>query len=586
MARLTQARNQELVPPERPACYARISQDRIGESIGVADQVNEAKAYAARHGWPEPAVYSDNDISASSTKRRRPHFERLLSDIESGAVDGLVVRHLDRLLRQVLDLERVLNAIESDTAADTVQVVLLEGGNIDLTSASGRLLARILTSVAASESEIKVERLLQARHRDAQAGKAHQALGYGYDRLTKAIIKSQAEVIREVADRLLEDGEGWGSIAADLNERRVPTAWADKWTGKSVESVDSDRGRISHPDLYAVVRLLRATEPVDPAALASALRAAGSSWHVSDVRARPEAATLADPHVALTTSQAAQLLGAAGIARPASGWNTANLRTMMSRGALCGWRDHKGEMVAQGDWDPILDKEQVERIRAMIRTGGRPTEVRHLLSGFLVCGRCGSKMRGGFSEDPRLTGRRGGKTWRYACPRRRNKEPSGCGLSVAGEELDDTVSGWLLGALADTDFRERGYTRKDDPRVGKAIERLAGYSDTAARFSRMWRDGTLDDATYEENMTVLKQRENADRAMVDAAAPRTEVLRVLEEAPKDTDDLLDWWASKDLIGKRSVLRTLIASIPLAPSPTGKGRGTPPVERLGEPVWRV
>lgn len=572
--------------------------DRDGLSVGVDDQVTETLAHAERLGWPSPIIYSDNDITASNRSRTRTDFERLLVDLESGHVDALVVRHLDRLLRQVRDLVRILDAIEA--APGNVQVVLLEGGDIDISTASGRLLAYILASVAQNESEVKAERLLQARHRDAQAGRAHQALGYGYNR-DRTINEAQAAVIREVARRLIDDGESWGEVVADLNRRHVPTAWEGRWTGMSVKGLDTEWGRLHHPDLHAVIRLLRSTTVVDPAAVTEVLKEAGSNWTEDDVKARPEAPMLADSHVGLTVTQVSQFLGASGVTAPARGWTGTNLRSMMTRGALCGWRDHApgtrtsrrtasgrrtGEMVAQGDWPPILTKKQVEHLRAQSSSGGHQTEVRHLLSGVLVCGRCGKRLVGAFSSDPRVVGKRGGTTWRYLCPARKNAATSGCGLSVAGEDLDDVVTGWVLGALADTDFRQRGHAMPDDPRVQEAQARLAGYRAERESQTRMFRRQVIDGVTYEDNMTAIKQREDADLAIVGAAMSRPAVLRVISEAPTDSDGLVEWWLSKDLTGKRDVLRSLIASVALAPSPTGKGRGTPPVERLGEPQWRV
>lgn len=583
--------------PQRPACYARVSLDRNGQSIGVNDQVRQAKRRADELGWPEPQVYYDNDISAADRRKRRPGFERLLADIQSGAVDAVIVRHLDRLLRQVQDLERVLDVI--DAAGHPVQVVLLEGGNIDLVSSGGRLLARILTSVAANESEIKSERLLYARRRDAEAGRAHKALGYGYNP-DKTINEAQAAVIREVAERHL-NGESWGSIVADLNDRNVPLAWEGKWTGKGLDSLDRDWGRINHPVLYNLVRVLRTPGATDLDSLVRAFQAAGSSWTRDDLVDRPEFASLVDEHVALTDSQACQLLGAAGLKPPVRGWSSANIRTMMARGALCGWRDHApesgagaptlrgrriGEMVAKGDWEPILEKQQVEEIRASIQAGGRQSTPKHLLSGVLVCQRCGRPMVGAFSSDPRVTGKRGGTTWRYLCPKRKSASSSGCGISVAGEEIDEVVTGWLLGALAAEDFRQRARSRPDDPRAKAAQERLAEYASKREAIRRLWRAEALTTVEYEDDLMTLAQKEKADRATVESARPSEAVARAVDEAPLDAEELSAWWDAKDLEGKRVVLRALIRSIPLLPSPTGKGRGTPPVQRLGEPLMRI
>jgi len=48
------------------AVYARISQDRDGTSLGVARQLADCRAEAARRGWTVAQEYVDDDVSASA----------------------------------------------------------------------------------------------------------------------------------------------------------------------------------------------------------------------------------------------------------------------------------------------------------------------------------------------------------------------------------------------------------------------------------------------------------------------------------------------------------------------------------------
>jgi len=98
-------------------------------------------------------------------------------------------------------------------------------GEIDLSTPTGRLVARTLGAAARHESEHKSERMRRARLQAAEQGRPHPSgqRGYGYaaDRIT--IIDQEAEVVREAATRILA-GESQGSVAADLNGRGIPTA--------------------------------------------------------------------------------------------------------------------------------------------------------------------------------------------------------------------------------------------------------------------------------------------------------------------------------------------------------------------------
>ncbi len=63
--------------------YSRISHDPEGRQAGVERQEQDCRHLAAERGWQvlEP-VYRENDVSASTrSKKRRPVFEQMLSDL-------------------------------------------------------------------------------------------------------------------------------------------------------------------------------------------------------------------------------------------------------------------------------------------------------------------------------------------------------------------------------------------------------------------------------------------------------------------------------------------------------------------------
>ncbi len=69
--------------PHAAAIYARISQDRTGEGLGVQRQLEDCRAEATRRGWRVAEEYVDDDISAYSGKQR-PAYQRMLEDLRSG----------------------------------------------------------------------------------------------------------------------------------------------------------------------------------------------------------------------------------------------------------------------------------------------------------------------------------------------------------------------------------------------------------------------------------------------------------------------------------------------------------------------
>jgi DNA invertase Pin-like site-specific DNA recombinase len=120
----------------------------------------------------------DNDISAAGGKRR-PGFEALLDDIAGDRADTVVAWAWDRLSRNRRD---TLRLIEVGQDAHTT-IALVRGSDIDMSTASGRLVADLLAGVARAEIDTKGERQERAGLQRAEAGKppARRAFGYLQD---------------------------------------------------------------------------------------------------------------------------------------------------------------------------------------------------------------------------------------------------------------------------------------------------------------------------------------------------------------------------------------------------------------------
>ena len=127
----------------RGAIYTRISADRPANALGVTRQLDDCLALADRLDWQIAHRFDDNDISAFNGKHR-PGFEALLDAMKTGQIDALICWHTDRLYRSMRDLERLIEIAE----ANRVQIRTVQSGELDLSTSAGRMMARILGSVA------------------------------------------------------------------------------------------------------------------------------------------------------------------------------------------------------------------------------------------------------------------------------------------------------------------------------------------------------------------------------------------------------------------------------------------------------
>jgi DNA invertase Pin-like site-specific DNA recombinase len=206
------------VPAERAAIYTRISKDDEGNGRGVARQLSECKELATKLKWRVVGVYEDNDVSATNGKQR-PQFEALMADVEAGRVDAIAVWHTDRLYRRPSDLERIVRVIEAGKRP--VPVATVTAGDIDLETASGRMIARMLGAAAAHEVERNSERQRSRIEDLAAKGLPHggaRPFGYEADRMT--VREDEAELVREAYRRVLQGESPW-LIAKDWLARGV-----------------------------------------------------------------------------------------------------------------------------------------------------------------------------------------------------------------------------------------------------------------------------------------------------------------------------------------------------------------------------
>ncbi|WP_314191277.1 recombinase family protein [uncultured Arthrobacter sp.] len=212
---------------QRAAIYARISEDRTGAELGVQRQTEDCKALAAAQGWDVMEVFTDNDISAYSGKAR-PGYRRMLAAIATGAVDVVLAWHTDRLHRSPLELEEYISLSEKHG----VTTRTVQAGELDLSTASGRMTARIHGAVSRQESEHKAERIRRKAQELALAGKwmgGNRPFGWRFVDGAPVIDEAEAAIVREAYSHVLA-GLSLGSFIQGLAERGIKTARGGAWS--------------------------------------------------------------------------------------------------------------------------------------------------------------------------------------------------------------------------------------------------------------------------------------------------------------------------------------------------------------------
>jgi len=176
-------------------------------------------------------------------RKPRPGYGRLLEALESGQVDAVLAWHVDRLHRSPKELEGYIDICEPRK----VLTRTVRAGELDLATASGRMVARQLGAVARYESEQTAGRVRAGKADAASRGAwqgGQRVFGYesvpAHERVPGGsalrVVPEEADAVREAASRVLA-GESLRSVARGLTKAGSTTAQGRPWTGSSLRKV-------------------------------------------------------------------------------------------------------------------------------------------------------------------------------------------------------------------------------------------------------------------------------------------------------------------------------------------------------------
>lgn len=464
--------------------YVRISLDRTGKAAGVKRQEQDCRKLVAERGWQAVEVYTDNDVSASKSKPR-PSYQRLLRDIEAGKVNAVVAWHPDRLYRRLLDLEGLINLTEQHKVA----IATVKAGDVDLTTASGRMQARILASVAKHETERTAERIERWHESRVEQGLPHgggrRPFGYEWNKGTWRIREEEAVAVRRIAKHLIA-GRSLSSLVRLLNMEGTTTANGKRWANGTV-------------------------------------------------------------------------------------------RKLMCNPTIAGLRHHKRtETTTTGNWKGIITPTQRELLLALFndpsrpKRGGGPTDRKRLLSGLLVCAKCGQKIYGDGVKA-------------YAC----SKQWKGCGgIRIAKSPLEDWVYWEATEHISELSraglLVERDYETEDEPLVEERLRLQQKRDEFAVKLA----NDLIDDRGYKVGVHALDERiravESKMAATVRMQPVREEDLQELVIMPEVGRDFTSNLAPDHVIARHERLRSVIERIEVSSSSRRGIRWEPSRVNI---VWR-
>ncbi|MEV5806008.1 recombinase family protein [Streptomyces parvulus] len=458
--------------PKRVGIYVRISKDRRGQELGIQRQERACRELCERMGWGILKVYPDNDVSASTTsKRRRPGYTEMLRDARDGLIDGIVVYSIDRLTRRISELTSFLEEQKRHAFA----FATTEGE--DTATANGRMILTIKGAVAQQESERMSERVNNSLLQRREQGKPHaggkRQFGFREGSHFKELNEGETHLIRE--------------------------------------------GR----------RMLTAPNPKTPGDVARYWNSEGSTT----------------PH--------------------GGAWTIQSVKRVYRSERTGGIITYKGQDIGDSAYGAPLTREQWTGVQTVLDARSTPAargsgKRKHLYSGFLRCGYCGSAMRVQWATSQ-------GRTFRRAfC---HSGQPGrdgrlGCGkVSRKYEWIEARLHAVIEAALLARVPQENNTATED-------LTGEIGLLETRVRGLRSrWKEGRMEDEDYFDSLTHLRAELQVLHAREASAAARRSRSEV---------DVLSIWRDdepENLERRRTVVASVIDRVEVFS--IGRGRRKPP-----------
>lgn len=513
---------------KRAVAYLRVSTEEQVEGHSLDAQRRATRLFARRRGWTLTDEYVDAGHSAKQGARR-PALDRLLEDAGRGLFDVVVVDKVDRFYRH---LRGLLGALDTLNEADVSFVSVRE--NIDLSTPWGKLTLTVLGMLA----EIYIDNLRQETRKGllqrARKGLHNGSIPIGH------------------CDGLCSDcndpnGEGYCPLygGPDRGEGEIP---------------------VSHPVESKAVRL-------------------AFDWYLTGRCSDGEIAERLNAHEMTLDDGRVVRFRTKGVPGryPPGRFSKSSVRHLLQHPFYAGvipyyGRDEDGKRRKRDAYDRLFpgqheglitmeEFEEAQRIRKQAAHRARSAAggpCVHPLSGLLVCGKCGERMRASTSSNDYRYYRDVGQIEH----RRECDQPT-----LPAEEIEGQVVEWLqsVSQCLPEDWEERVAEAVIPAEEREDLERRE--RELKARIERATRLHLEGHISYER---FAEEKHRAQAGLADLRPARMEATIAAKEA---VEDIAHRWEAMGRAKQNGLLRKAIAEAQVEGSKLTAVRPTLPLYPL-------
>lgn len=527
------------------ALYARVSSERQAADLTIASQVDAIRERIAEDRLTIDDALCFLDEGYSGETLLRPGLEQLRDAVWTGAVDRIYVHSPDRLARKYVWQMLLLDEFRRHG----VEMVFLNDQRRD-DSPESEMLLQMQGMFAEYERAKILERSRRGRRFAARQGKisvlGHAPYGYRYipkDDTGEAqyqIVLEEARVVKQIFEWVGLEGLSLRQTARRLSEQGIPTA-----TGKELWDASTVVGMLKNP-------------------------AYKGSARYGKTRMVPRPPRL----------------------RPPRGQPDVPRRPKVSRpGAEDEMETIPVPAIISAELFDAVAEQLAENRR---RQRQRETGAKYLLSGLLVCHRCGSAYCGRRNGQRRRT-----LLW-YRCIRTDTARCRGGAVcenaSLSGPVAEEQVWSDVCELLRDPDRIRREFDRRlergpaDEVTLASLRQSIAALKRRLARLLDAWENGWIDRSDFEPRVARVRERLHREEESLSAqerSSTDDETLRlVIADFSRFAEEISQRLDDADFETKRRILRLLVKRIevdheeirivykvnshPFAPSPAERG----------------